>query len=265
MQRAASMALQLRPGLMDAFVHGPLYGATPDTTRPFETVLVTAPHDAVDPSIRDTQRDPYSGAIARSVHEKFGAAYPSELCIARAHRSVGDQNRMHGLLAAADMIFALAALDAADMSRVLHLDVHTYDKDRPMPGWCDGINIILPHGDEALRRVAARIGGALQRRIATRIVEMERRPVDVRDEDSNALIDWTRHRGATSLLLEFPTRQTQPACSADDAGWECAHGFTPRAFAQAVYDAVHAPVTYRAARAPSHCTYTRRGASEGVR
>lgn len=230
-ERAQQMALQ------EEFVIRPLlYRTLPQASSPFSRVLVTAPHSAVDRSVRDGQRDPLSEAFAKTISSRLArAGARSTLLVASKHRRVGDQNRMRGLIEAGDLAFDLATYRKAHMERetILHLDVHSYTQGAPLPGWGRGINIVVHANDreqiEFARRFAVEVDATAGNAFGhpSRVVVMRRAPVSVDDDDSNALIDWSRtnFRG-NSLLLEFPVKR-RSGCphSSDDSSWRVAGGF----------------------------------------
>lgn len=187
-----------------------------DTAHPF-TVLVTAPHDAVEKGERNMLRDPWSGEVARRLSSELQKRGKEvELIVATKHRRHFDQNRLKGLRKARDMIvhldrFLVTRMEGSrgtvgPLSGVVHLDIHTYDVERPMKGWGCGINCIVNHADPVQRRFAEELCSSLSSPAMPRpkLVVMDRRADHEEDDDSNAVMDCTRAFGALSVLLELP-------------------------------------------------------------
>ena len=135
---------------------------------PVERVLITAPHAAVEAGIEESPsrgRDPLSGVAAQHLVE---AAREQRLCadacIATLHRQFGDQNRAWGLLTTADMLPWLVDYDDSSArgqhggwcAPTLHIDVHSFNADRPRARWGLGVNLVVLHAEPELLRCVSR-------------------------------------------------------------------------------------------------------------
>ena len=183
-------------------------------------ILITAPHAACDASDADSVevRDPLSGRLARNIAHGVSAS-----CIeARVHRRVVDQNRLWGLYTAGDMAPELVRYrrSVGCLEETLHLDVHTFTSKRPLQGWGSGINLVVMHDAPEQKTIAHAFAAHVDRELGyaippTKVIEMNARPVHATDDNSNALIEWSRSHGATSLLCELPTTSVQERCALD--------------------------------------------------
>ena len=151
---------------------------------------------------------------------------------------------MYGLVQASDMCYPLFRHAMADC---VHLDVHTYNRDMPLPGWGKGVNIVIGKGDDRQRVFACKAACLLdahmqdahvqdahvqdaQRRASERstlppptvIYTMQTAPEEWTDwhhDDSNAVSDYARYRGALSLLVELPVHRNGEPVDAGNGGW----------------------------------------------
>lgn len=176
--------------------------ARPGPVRPaaWRRVLLTAPHACeTEPPCARPLDDPHSRALARAVARALRARGIHATCLcATVPRRVHDQNRLKGLYAAGDLLPRLVRLPP--LGDTLHLDVHTFTRERRPPEWGAGVNLIPVHGAAEQAWLAA----ALARPLRGRVVPMRRLPRHPADAESNGVIEWTRHRGATSVLMEAP-------------------------------------------------------------
>ncbi len=207
-------------GLHSEFVDRPI--ATNRTRfRTPTRILITAPHAACDASDAYSVevRDPLSGRLARDIAHGVAST-----CIeARVHRRVVDQNRLWGLYTAGDMAPELVRYRRAvgHLEETLHLDVHTFTSKRPLQGWGSGINLVVMHNAPEQKRIAHAFAAHVDRELSgaippTMVIEMDARPTHATDDNSNALIEWSRSHGATSLLCELPTTSVQQRCALDE-------------------------------------------------
>jgi len=121
------------------------------------------------------------------------------------------------------------------------MDVHTYTRTRPPPGWGPGLNIILLHDDAVQKRAAQCFADALERRcpkLSPKIIVMPRRTENIQDDNANAMIEWSRANGAMSFLFEFPVDMINPHHTASDESWALSAGMDASQIAQGVCDAL---------------------------
>lgn len=162
----------------------------------------------------------------------------STLILAKKARRHGDQNRIEGLFRANDMLPSVDRYLRGNNREVLHLDIHTFDRARPLPGWGEGINIVCHHGDAHQMRVARRVASRLAALgFPSTAVEMERSPTSYLDDDSNSLTDWSSMEGCTSLLMEFPVERVGPVPHQERC-WALPRGWGMESLGQAVVHAV---------------------------
>lgn len=189
-----------------------------DTPR--SHLLITAPHSSKEHVPLD---DPCTEEVASGVAEYLRAR--CSLFLANVSRKRGDQNRLLGLLKTQDLLVRLnhfLANRGGDLRDVLHVDVHSYtctDLDLPK-GWGRGFNLICLRGDSSQLRLARRLAHLLTRALpqlpCAAVVAMPRLPCTLGDDNGNAMIEWSRHYGALSVLIEVPTVKRQgkymPVC-----------------------------------------------------
>jgi len=181
-------------------------------------LLVTGPH-ACQASFPDD--DPFSDALALALHDsavRRGGACDAACVLARVSRAAYDQNRLVGLLEARDMWPRLEEWRTArggSLRDVLHVDMHTYTGNAAhLPeGWGRGLNFICLHGDLEQRRLAETLARAVDATPGwplppSTVVPMGRLPRSLDDDDGNAQIEWARHHGALSVLVECPVYET---------------------------------------------------------
>ena len=200
-------------------------------------ILVTAPHAAEGEARTDTLYDPLSADIATQIARLMRC----ELVVAHEHRSRGDQNRFAGLMRACDMVVPLFACTPSHQT--LHLDIHTYTRNMPPPGWGSGLNIIVLHKDAVQKNAAHRFASAIAcvcPVLCPAVIEMPRRTRSWTDDNANALTEWSRANGAMSLLLEFPVDCIDPAMTGRDSGWVPSFGLTTAQLAAYTHSAIRA-------------------------
>lgn len=203
------------------FVGRSLSRARVSRSHEIRHILITCPHSATDETdIRAAaRRDPLSGAIA--VELAACIDMPTTCIAATVHRTAADQNRLHGLFTANDMAPRLTAWRKAhDLSRTLHLDVHTFTQRFPTKGWGRGLNIVCLYDNREQFHAATVFAKTFDQRLngklpPTKVVPMWGHPSCSTDDASNALIEWSTSWGSLSLLLEIPTVQRQLHCALD--------------------------------------------------
>lgn len=175
--------------------------------------LITAPHAA---NIRNPLDDPCTADIAWMLDTLLRQSnFPCRTIVANVSRQHGDQNRLHTLEHLNDvsaLLLEYADERGRDWGDVIHVDVHSYtftDSDIP-PKWGRGVNILHLKGDEIQREFAFRVAKRMDTYLngvipPCTVVEHDRLPTHIKDDDSNAMIELSRHLGALSLLIEFPT------------------------------------------------------------
>lgn len=182
-------------------------------------VLLTAPHAAGE---HDPVDDPCTAAVTRALEPKVISelGLRCKALVATISRVYGDQNRLETLaspliddVGAALLEWAREEKDGS-LNDVLHLDIHSYTAtdDDFAPGWRPGaINLIHLRGDASQHAMAHRIARALDGHLhgllpPTCVVEHPKLPTRRRaHEESNAMIELTRHLGAMAILVEMPT------------------------------------------------------------
>jgi hypothetical protein len=202
-------------------------------------VLLTTPNEAMDPSIADGLRDPFSGQIAALTHGALAARGVASTVISPfLHRSRCDQNRIRGLVLGGDMVAELHRYGHLG-EPWLHIDVHSFSSDAPQlpAGWGRGVNIITLHGDRAQLQTARRMQQIFCAHVpsapAAHVVPMDRYPTTDTDGDSNAQTEWSRSRGMMGLLVELPVEANGRGHCADDSCWLSAHA-SAAAYAEAL-------------------------------
>ena len=156
------------------------------------------------------------------------------MSVATLHRQYGDQNRAWGLLATADMLPWLIEYDARSShdahggwsTPTLHIDVHSFDVTQRRNGWGSGVNIIVLHEQEELRRFAERVAGrfdAMHGGHRTAVHVMRHASYGLWDGDVTALCHVTRARGACSILVELPVSCVHGRPSEDDEAYVFVH------------------------------------------
>lgn len=175
--------------------------------------LVTAPH-ASDANY------PLDDPCTRDIAERIDTLlrHKNKECftaIATTSRSKGDQNRLHTLSSLNDVsskLLHFAKERGRDWSDVIHVDIHSFtdtDDDLP-PTWGRGVNVIYLKEDKIQGKFAKRMCSRMDKFLNGVLppctpVEHDRLPTRIGDDDSNAMIEVSRHLGALSLLIEFPT------------------------------------------------------------
>ena len=220
------------------FSHNVLRRAPVEEKHPVR-VLLTTPHEAIDPAIANGLRDPYSGHIATLTQRALTSAGVAATVISPClHRARCDQNRIRGLVRGGDMVAELHEYGCTNVPW-LHIDVHSFFNDAsPLPtGWGRGVNIITLCGDDAQARSARRMQKVLRDHVPSapeaRVVSMDRYPTTDTDDDSNAQTEWSRSRGMMSLLVELPVRSKDHTQCSDDSCWLCSYADAP-AYANAL-------------------------------
>jgi hypothetical protein len=107
------------------------------------------------------------------------------------------------------------------MREVVHLDIHTFTGSSPPTDWGSGLNIICIEGAHEQISFANKFKVFFDhldnsKFKQTKVIVMPRRPQNADDENSNAIIEWSRSRGALALLLEVPVEQTKFHCATDE-------------------------------------------------
>ena len=189
-------------------------------------VLLTAPHASSDHIPLD---DPCTASITNTLAytlRRSGTRVHSVL--AHHTRKIADQNRFPGMEKLhCDMWERLTRyrkrFPSNALKHVLHIDVHSFtatDEGIKPLGWGTGINLIVTHGDKLQREIAACFARSLDAALgshttllgkplqATRVIAMPTLPETLKDDDHNAMIEWSRYHGAASMLLEIPTVRT---------------------------------------------------------
>ena len=217
------------------FVQRPAIACADDIPdAPTLRLLITAPHAATAPGVASRSRDPLSGCAAQDLIEAARRrGLRVDACIATLHRQYGDQNRAWGLIITSDVLPRLMAYDS-DSSRhddgrwrlpTIHLDVHTFHVQARRPAWGGGVNLIVLHGQPALHHFALRVAALFDREHTserTMVLELGRRPHNLWDNDTNALCEISRARGAASILVELPV-DFSVAPSEDDSAYHLVH------------------------------------------
>jgi hypothetical protein len=100
---------------------------------------------------------------------------------------------------------------------VLHVDIHSFQPEYGhLPNkWGKGINILYLLGDKEQRGFAKRMAASINMTLAHTIpyfpravvVEHPKLPTTLAHDDSNAMLEWSRHYGGLGILLELPTRR----------------------------------------------------------
>ena len=210
----------------EEFVANPLRFTNMGFWNPRNRFLVTCPHSASVPDdVHDRPfRDPLSSVVGNAVAQALMA--PPCIC-AQVHRKVFDQNRLSGLYYACDMMIGLRVhreeleRNGFSMKEVVHLDIHTFTGSSPPTGWGSGLNIICIEGADEQISFAKKFKLSFDMLYntkfeQTKVIVMPRRPQNADDENSNAIIEWSRSRGALALLLEVPVEQTTFHCATDE-------------------------------------------------
>ena len=181
--------------------------------------LITAPHASKENIPLD---DPETTELAESIFDLLKMnGIPAYKFIASITRRTFDQNRLLGLAKAKDMLPKMNEhlKKVKTLKGTFHMDVHSFtatDKNLPK-GWCKGINVIIMRNDNIQLEFAKRFVYFLKINVkpvfthlkhgeeCVSLVEMPFLPRSTTSDQSNAVMEWCRHHGATSLLVEVPT------------------------------------------------------------
>ena len=177
-------------------------------------VLLTAPH-GVQRGIWPDSDDPCTFEISHRMDQQL--KLNSCLFVATVPRGRGDQNRLGPCEKLNDMWLKLNTFAPYPKSLcdTFHVDVHSVPLSATHSlNWGQGVNIIHLHGEEEQRSIANKFRKILDDESKTvadlppaTVVEMGCLPNSTEDQNSNAMIEWSRSRGARSLLIEIPTNE----------------------------------------------------------